>query len=151
MYVCMYVCMCELSINPIPVRALSAFCDQHTIRTVHRILHETSHTTLSVWVAPIRPRLCCLRCRTQRRRATFVSTAVRLLNSDSSLSQHHCPSTDWMHTAHSTLPCSTEHFDCDGQWKYWLQHFICFYVIDICLSFLMMLLLMPFKLPLGDK
>ena len=78
-----------------PIRALSAFCDQQTIRNAHRILYDPSHTLHSVfeWL-PSGRRLRCPCCRTQRRRATFVPTAFQLLNSDSSLSQHHCPSAD---------------------------------------------------------
>ena len=78
-----------------PVRALSAFCDQQTIRTAHRILHDPSHILHSAfeWL-PSGRRLRYPHCRAQRRRATFVPTAVKLLNTDPSLSLHHCPSTD---------------------------------------------------------
>ena len=67
-----------------PVGALSAFCDQQKIRTAQRILHDPSHTLHSVfeWL-PSGHRLHCPRCRAQKRRATFVPTAVQLLNSDS--------------------------------------------------------------------
>ena len=75
-----------------PVRALTAFCDQQTIRTAYRTLHDPSLTLHSVfeWL-PSGRRLRCPRCRTQRRRATFVPTAVLLLNTDPSLYKHYCP------------------------------------------------------------
>ena len=86
-----------------PVRALSAFCDQQTLRTAHRILHDSSHTLHPVfeWL-PSGRRLRCPRCRTQRRRATFVPTAVQLMNNDPSLSQQLCPAPVRLN-AHSTL------------------------------------------------
>ena len=118
------------------VRALSAFCDQQTIRTAHRILHDPSHTLPSGrW-------LRCPRCRTQRRRATFVPAAVQLLNSDSSLSQHHWLSTDWMHTAvyHNAL----------WLWRSLKILTIALYVIW-CWYSVGPFFLMPFQLPLGDK
>ena len=69
-----------------PVRALSAFCDQQTIRSAYRILHDPSHTLHSVfeWL-PSGRRLRCPRCRTQRRKTTFVPRAIQLLNNDPSL------------------------------------------------------------------
>ena len=82
-----------LSINKVcskiighPVRALSAFCDQQTIRTAHRIIQDPSHTLHSVfkWL-PSGRRLRCPRYRTQKRRATFVPRAVQLLNTDPSV------------------------------------------------------------------
>lgn len=72
-----------------PIRALSAFCGKQTICAAYRILHNPLHILHSVfeWLSSGR-RLRCPGCRTQRRRANFVPTAVQLLNGDPSLLQH---------------------------------------------------------------
>ena len=95
-----------------PVRALSAFCDQQIIHTAHRILHDPSHILHSVfeWL-PSGRRLRCPCCRTQRRRATFVPTAIQLLNTDPSL---HCHNSPYQTECTSTLMRHTEHFDIDS-------------------------------------
>lgn len=72
-----------------PVRSLSVFCEQQTIKIARRILLDPSHILHHVfeWL-PSGRRLRCPGCRTQRRRVTFVPTAVQLLNSDPSLILH---------------------------------------------------------------
>lgn len=69
-----------------PVRALSTSCEQQT----RRILQDPSHLLHSVfeWF-PSGRGLCCAGCRKQRRRVTFLPTAVQLRNCDLFLLQYY--------------------------------------------------------------
>ena len=68
-----------------PLRPLSSVCQQQTKRAAIRIIRDPSHCLFPAFVwLPSGQRLCCPRCRTQRRRATFVPEAVRILNCDCS-------------------------------------------------------------------
>ncbi|KAK0146882.1 putative RNA-directed DNA polymerase from transposon BS [Merluccius polli] len=64
-----------------PVRTLTTLCDQQTIKIAHRIIQDPAHILSSEfeWL-PSGRRLRCPGCRTQRRKASFVPRAVRLLN-----------------------------------------------------------------------
>ena len=94
----------------------SALKSLDTLLELCLLTRPLTHSTLSVWVAPIRQQA--------------VLSMLQNTKEEGHLCPHSSPAPElwplpvrtllplnWLN-AHSTLPWSTEHFDCDGCWKY---------------------------------